>query len=156
MSKWTNREEWERLLTAEGCPICRSGGPDNMLAELESSWLAMGDEQATLLGSCALFCKRHVVELHELGPEDAAAFMRDIQRVSRALQAVTGAIKMNYEIHGNTIPHLHVHFFPRYEGDPFEGKPIEPRVRIQWKHTLEDHERVRRELRATLTETSPA
>jgi diadenosine tetraphosphate (Ap4A) HIT family hydrolase len=82
--------------------------------------------------------------------------MRDIQRVSRALQAVTGAIKMNYEIHGNTIPHLHVHFFPRYEGDPFEGKPIEPRVRIQWKHTLEDHERVRRELRATLTETSPA
>ncbi|MGB6535125.1 MAG: hypothetical protein WBF58_04100 [Xanthobacteraceae bacterium] len=32
---------------------------------------------------------------------------------------------MNYEIHGNTIPHLHLHIFPRYRGDPFEGRPID-------------------------------
>jgi hypothetical protein len=33
--------------------------------------------------------------------------------------------KMNYEIHGNTIPHLHMHLFPRFDGDPFEGGPID-------------------------------
>ena len=27
--------------------------------------------------------------------------------------------KMNYEIHGNTIPHLHVHLLPRGPGDGF-------------------------------------
>jgi hypothetical protein len=31
--------------------------------------------------------------------------------------------KMNYDIHGHTIPHLHMHLFPRFDGDPFEGGP---------------------------------
>jgi len=48
--------------------------------------------------------------------------------VSKALHEVTGAIKLNYEIHGNTIPHLHMHLFPRYVGDAFEGQPINPRL----------------------------
>ena len=54
-------------------------------------------------------------------------FMRDIQKVSKALSVVTTAVKLNYEIHGNTLPHLHMHFFPRYAGDPFAGPAIEPR-----------------------------
>jgi diadenosine tetraphosphate (Ap4A) HIT family hydrolase len=49
--------------------------------------------------------------------------------VSAALQAVTGAVKLNYEIHGNTIPHLHTHIYPRYRGDAFENRPIDPRLR---------------------------
>ena len=32
---------------------------------------------------------------------------------------------MNCEIHGNPIRHLHVHLFPRFNGDPFEGRPID-------------------------------
>jgi hypothetical protein len=31
-----------------------------------------------------------------------------------------------HEIHGNTLPHLHVHLFPRYNGDPFEDGPFNP------------------------------
>jgi diadenosine tetraphosphate (Ap4A) HIT family hydrolase len=53
--------------------------------------------------------------------------MQDAQRVSKSLIAATGAVKMNYEIHGNSLPHLHMHFFPRYRGDRFEGKPIDPK-----------------------------
>jgi diadenosine tetraphosphate (Ap4A) HIT family hydrolase len=53
--------------------------------------------------------------------------MRDAQRVSKSLIAATGAVKMNYEIHGNSLPHLHMHFFPRYRGDRFEGKAIDPK-----------------------------
>ncbi len=30
------------------------------------------------------------------------------------------------EIRGNTIPHLHVHFFSRYAADRFEGRLIDP------------------------------
>ena len=54
--------------------------------------------------------------------------MRDPRRVSAAIAVATGAVKMNYEIHGNTVPHLHVHIFPRYAGDPFEGGPVNPRA----------------------------
>jgi diadenosine tetraphosphate (Ap4A) HIT family hydrolase len=55
-------------------------------------------------------------------------FMKDLQRVADAVQTITGAVTLNYEIHSNTIPHLHVHLFPRYRGDPFEDGPIDPRL----------------------------
>ena len=54
--------------------------------------------------------------------------MRDIRRLSAAVQEITGAVKLNYEVHGNSIPHLHMHFFPRYPGDRFEGGPINPKA----------------------------
>ncbi len=128
MSKWTDPEEWARRLSGEDCPICRSGGPHSVVTELESSWLTAGEE-APMQGYCALVFRRHAVELHDLTPEEGAAFMRDVQRVSAAVAAVVRPVKMNYEIHGNTIPHLHMHFFPRYPGDPFIGRPIDPPVR---------------------------
>lgn len=54
--------------------------------------------------------------------------MQDVQRAAKAVQEITNAVKLNYEIHGNTIPHLHLHLFPRYVGDPFENQPINPRI----------------------------
>ena len=80
-----------------------------------------------MVGYVCLVSRVHVIELHELDDAQAEAFMRDVRRVSRALAVVTGAVKLNYEIHGNTLPHLHMHFFPRYLRDPFENKPIDPR-----------------------------
>ena len=35
---------------------------------------------------------------------------------------------MNNEIHGNKIPHTHVHLFPRTAGDPYVGYMITKRV----------------------------
>jgi diadenosine tetraphosphate (Ap4A) HIT family hydrolase len=128
MSKWTDEQEWQRLLSGEDCPICRRGGkPTNIIAELKACYLVAGDE-AVLKGSCALFFKRHAVELYELSAAEAADFIADVQRVAKIVQELTGAVKMNYEIHGNTIPHLHVHLFPRYRGDAFENQPINPRL----------------------------
>lgn len=128
MSKWTDPEVWAGLVGGEACPICRDGGPTNAIAELEVCTVAMGEGSAALPGTCALFLRRHAVELHDLSPEEGAAFMRDVQRLSRALLQATGAVKMNCEVHGNTIPHLHMHFYPRYPGDPFENAPIDPRL----------------------------
>jgi len=47
--------------------------------------------------------------------------------VAKALSDLLSPVKMNYEIHGNTIPHLHVHLYPRFSDDPFVGGPIDPR-----------------------------
>jgi diadenosine tetraphosphate (Ap4A) HIT family hydrolase len=44
---------------------------------------------------------------------------------ARILKEVTGAFKINYEIHGNTAPHLHLHLFPRHLDDPFAGVSID-------------------------------
>ena len=126
MSGWRDPERWARWVVGDGCPICRSVATDAPLAELEVSRLMMS-EDAPMRGYAWLPFRRHVVELHQLTESEGAAFMRDIRRVSRAIAAATGAVKLNHEIHGNTVPHLHLHMFPRYPGDPFEGGPIDPR-----------------------------
>ena len=38
----------------------------------------------------------------------------------------------NYEIHGNTVPHLHIHLYPRTIGDPFPGQAIDYAQKKDW------------------------
>ena len=100
-------------------------------------------EAAPVPGYVCLVSRTHAVELHDLPEATALAFMRDARKVSMAIASVTGAIKMNYEIHGNSIPHLHMHFFPRFRGDPFEGRPINPRLVVQPVYAPGEFERTR-------------
>ena len=130
MSLWNDPDHWSALCSGAACPICRRREPLDVLAKLETSWLTM-QETAPIRGYACLVSYIHAVELHDLTNDAAAAFMRDVLKVSRAVATVSGAVKMNYEIHGNSLPHLHMHFFPRYRGDQFEGQPINPRLASQ-------------------------
>jgi len=107
-------------------------------------------ESAPLRGYACLVSRTHAVELHDLSESEAAAFIRDARRVSQALLAVTSAVKLNYEIHGNSIPHLHMHLFPRYRGDQFEGRPIDPRRVTQPVYAPGEFDTMRRALLAVL------
>lgn len=127
MSAWRDPANWAALVSGAACPICRSAASWPPTAALEACWV-VADEHGPMRGYCWLPLRRHAVELHDLTPEEAAAFARDLQRVGRAVQAITGAVKLNWELHGNTVPHLHAHLFPRYPGDRFEGRPIDPRA----------------------------
>lgn len=55
-------------------------------------------------------------------------FMSDVQKVGKALHKITGAIKINYEIHSNSGPHIHCHLFPRYLDDDFPAALIDYRI----------------------------
>ena len=71
--------------------------------------------------------KLHVIELYDFSDAELLAFMKEAQVTARVLKQVTDAVKINYEIHGNTVPHLHMHLFPRYVDNPFPGGPIDYR-----------------------------
>ena len=150
MGRWIDPDLWQALVSGSGCPICRKAAGWDPVARLEVSDV-MTQEDAPMPGYCWVPLRRHAVELHELGPAESAAWVRDLQRVGRAVQAVTGAVKLNYEIHGNTVPHLHTHVFPRYPGDRFEGRPIDPKSVITPIYGAGEFERFRaalaRELR---------
>jgi len=150
MSKW-NSAEWEALCNGETCPVCRDGRPCGTVAELNATYLTSSPE-SPMRGYCCLVLKWHAVELYDLSADEASALMGDIQRAAKALQAITGAVKLNYEIHGNTIPHLHVHLFPRYKGDPFENKPIDPQFIQESPYKEGEFESFRCLLRARLSE----
>ncbi len=126
MALWNHPASWAELCSGTTCPICVCRKPLDVVAELEASWVTM-QEAAPIRGYVCLVSQIHAVELHDLDDSTATAFMRDARNVSKALASATGAVKLNYEIHGNSLPHLHMHFFPRYRGDQFEGQPINPR-----------------------------
>lgn len=128
------------------CPICAAGGPRDIVAELPAAWVT-ASAPAPLPGYACVVAKRHVVEPFELPAEELAAFFADAMAAARVLSSVFAAAKMNYEIHGNTIPHLHMHLYPRYPGDPFEGEPIDPR-RCAFERSAADLERLGDALRA--------
>ena len=151
MSKWQDPAQWERLRSGVDCPICRAGGPQDIVAECASTWVT-AQRDCPMRGYACLVSKRHVAELHELSDSEAAAFMRDAQHVSAALAVITKAVKLNYEIHGNTIPHLHMHFFPRYRSDQFEGGPINPRLVTQPVYGPGEYETFRVQLATALDE----
>jgi diadenosine tetraphosphate (Ap4A) HIT family hydrolase len=127
MATWSDADRWQAMCSGSACPICARGEPLSAVVRLEASWLTMHEEAPTR-GYACLVSSSHAVELHDLSEIQAGAFMRDARRVSAALAKATGAIKLNYEIHGNTLPHLHMHFYPRYVGDRFEGRPIDPKA----------------------------
>jgi len=142
MSLWNDPDRWSALCSGAACPICRQKEPMDVVAKLEASWVTM-QEAAPVPGYVCLVSQIHAVDLHDLPEEAAIAFMRDARKVSMAIASVTGAVKMNYEIHGNSIPHLHMHFFPRYRGDQFEGQPINPRLVVQPVYAPAKFEQVR-------------
>ena len=58
------------------------------------------------------------------------------------MKAALRSPKINYEIHGNTVPHLHLHLYPRFDGDPFAGRPIDG-ADLRFERSADDLERLR-------------
>jgi diadenosine tetraphosphate (Ap4A) HIT family hydrolase len=61
-----------------------------------------------------------------LAPEEQLRYWQDLMRAGRAVEAVFDPIKVNFQILGNLVPHLHTHIVPRYDGDPAPGRPLDP------------------------------
>ncbi len=148
MSGWIDVAEWEQQRDGADCRVCLS--KSDALAQLEASWILVGPEDPVPGYVCLVF-GRHAIELHELTDAEGAALMKDIRRVSAAIARIMNPVKMNYEVHGNTAPHLHVHFFPRYRGDQFEGGPINPRVANRPAYAAGEFERFRHRLKSELS-----
>lgn len=126
--------KWLSRTAKENCPVCQNlPMPEEMIDifELSNSWLS-AEPVDCLKGACHLTIKQHVVELFDLGDEDLFAFMKEVQWCAKALKEVTKAVKINYEIHGNSLPHLHVHLYPRTRDDPFPGQAIDYHQRKRW------------------------
>ena len=96
------------------------------------SWFTSSDP-APMIGYVCVVSKQHVVEPYDLDSPIRGAFWEDTLRAAEVVSRLFRPMKMNYEIHGNTIPHLHTHIFPRYPDDPFVGGPIDVRhASVNW------------------------
>jgi len=127
---WSDLRTYRQRTTPEGCPICQSiradGQPDDTLVALEASWVT-APRRAPLPGYVCLVARRHVIEPYELSQPEQQAFFAEAMGTARAVAELVRPVRVNYEIHGNSIPHLHLHVYPRHAGDPFVGGPIDLR-----------------------------
>jgi diadenosine tetraphosphate (Ap4A) HIT family hydrolase len=149
-STWDDSSPWEELKKPGACPICLAGGPNDVLVELRATWITAGSN-APLPGYACVVSKHHVVEPFELPQRDLRAFWDEAMLAARVLKRLFSPRKLNYEIHGNTIPHLHMHLLPRYVGDPFVGGPIDFR-QAGFSRTPVELERMREAFETALRE----
>ncbi|MCB8932600.1 MAG: HIT family protein [Fimbriimonadaceae bacterium] len=130
-SPWWPSERWDELVEGRNCPLCQVlAYPEKdeeavVVADLEASRLRLARNQF-VRGYCVLVSHVHAKEPYELAPEVQAAFFRDLMRAAKALDRVFQPVKMNYQILGNQVPHLHAHLLPRYADDGAPGAPLAP------------------------------
>lgn len=131
----------------------RKGANDKVICRMASGWAVMGDVQF-LPGYCLLLPDPVVASLNDLDANARATYLLDMARIGDALLAATDALRINYEILGNSEPQLHSHIFPRYATEP-DDKRTMPVWFYDWKtappYAEEQHGDLRKKLAQLLT-----
>jgi diadenosine tetraphosphate (Ap4A) HIT family hydrolase len=112
-------------VTDAGCVMCGkygAGGP-LLIAELETSRAFLHEDQF-FPGYVLLVLRHHATELFELEAGERRVHLEEVSRVAQALARAFRPVKMNYELLGNQVPHIHWHLVPRLATDPDLRAPI--------------------------------
>jgi diadenosine tetraphosphate (Ap4A) HIT family hydrolase len=122
--------DWADRLHEGGCALCREGRPERIPhgARVHSGPFVdayLGGRAAQRGYVVATWRGRHVNDLTELSGEELPGFWSEIVQISQAMQEHYRPRKVNYEVLGNQMPHLHVHLTARFaEGDVAPGQPL--------------------------------
>lgn len=131
---WMPRQAWDALVRGEECPLCATVVATEVsdpygytVADLEVSRLRLAANQF-VPGYCVLIYKQHVREPYQLPVAERQRYFEDMMRAARALDQVFTPVKMNFQLLGNAVPHLHCHLVPRFYGDPAPSRPLDPNL----------------------------
>jgi len=111
------------------CPFCRklsdlgSLAPEELVWQFPHSVALLGPWQY-YQGYCILVARTHATELSQLPDAERVAYFNEMCLLARAIEKSFHPRKLNYELLGNQVPHLHWHLFPRYDHDPDALKPV--------------------------------
>jgi diadenosine tetraphosphate (Ap4A) HIT family hydrolase len=107
------------------CPMCSRWETDAELriAELDHSYVTLNRDQF-FPGYTLLFTKNHVTELFHLDRDVRIALMEEVTTVAETIYSAFRPAKINYELLGNMVPHIHWHIVPRFASEPLWPRPI--------------------------------
>jgi len=107
------------------CQLCSrwNDEPQLRIAELRHTHVMLNRDQF-FPGYVLLIAREHVTELFHLDPTTRGELMEEVNAVAAALYKVFAPDKINYELLGNMVPHMHWHIVPRFAGDPLWPRPI--------------------------------
>ena len=117
---WRAVDDWrdDRIGAAE------RGANPTVLARMRTGWAVIGDTQH-LPGYCLLLYAGHANHLTDLPRPERQEFLLDLSIMGEAVTTVCRSrdpefLRANYEILGNSWPHLHGHVHARYNWEPDE------------------------------------
>jgi diadenosine tetraphosphate (Ap4A) HIT family hydrolase len=97
--------------------------PELRIAELDKCFVVLNRDQF-FPGYTFVFSKEHATELFHLDRETRSALMEEVTATAAALNGLFKADKINYELLGNMVPHMHWHLVPRHHTDRLWPRPI--------------------------------
>ena len=111
------------------CPVCqnieqiRANNNPFFVKEMKSGYVVVCHHQF-YRGYMLFMSKEHKKELHELDMAVRKTFLIEMSLVAEAIYRAFRPRKLNYELLGNTVAHLHWHLIPRYEEEINIRQPI--------------------------------
>ena len=109
-------------MCAEGRPDDNRFGPRVFEGRVSDAYLQRADVGQPGY-TIVIWRGRHVAEPTELSADEARGYFDEVLRVARAIESHYQPIKLNLEMLGNSLPHLHTHVIPRYPDDGSPGHP---------------------------------
>ncbi len=111
-------------MTAD-CKACDGTWPsaDHWIGDCGLSQAFLVEDQF-FLGWTVLVLKRHETELFRLSVEERRRLIEEVSAVACVLAEVYQARKINYELLGNQLPHIHWHLIPRSPQDQAPSEPV--------------------------------
>lgn len=111
------------------CPFCRKLADLGQLPSHEVVWrfphgVALLGPWQFYHGYCILVSRQHATELSGLDDAARRAHLDEMCLLARAIETAFHPAKLNYELLGNQVPHLHWHLFPRYADDADARRPV--------------------------------
>ena len=110
------------------CPFCQKLARPELAAD-ELVWAF--PRSVVLLGPwqfydgyCVVVSRTHARELGDLPDSERRAYLDEMCFVARAISQAFSPHKLNYELLGNQVPHLHWHLFARSADDPARLAPV--------------------------------
>jgi len=142
--------DWSERVRGKDCAMCADGraevadGSSRVFAgRVSDAYLVRNDVGQR--GYCVVIWRgRHVADPTELSADEAHAYFDEVLRVGRAVEEQYAPIKMNFEMLGNSLPHLHTHVVPRHLDDGEPGHPPHfMRIDLQNEPKIPDDEYAR-------------
>jgi diadenosine tetraphosphate (Ap4A) HIT family hydrolase len=109
----------------QNCVMCTKWAdePDLRIAELDRCCVLLNRDQF-FPGYTFVFTREHVTELFLLDRQVRQDVIEEVTMVAASLYNLFKPAKMNYELLGNMVPHMHWHLVPRFVTDPLWPRPI--------------------------------
>jgi diadenosine tetraphosphate (Ap4A) HIT family hydrolase len=116
----------ETSMPSDDCPFCRklAAPPEAEVIWRFAHSVALLGPWQFYRGYCVLVARTHAVELNGLPDAERRAYLDEMCLLARAVETAFRPHKLNYELLGNQVPHLHWHLFPRYADDPDRLRPV--------------------------------